>query len=246
MSDKKEDKGIPVLETFGISWLRSRQEDVEDFDSFVIERLKLWEESSDEDDGDLKEAVKTFSTYLGDDDLNVIKAGWQKAVKRYGKTMSIAGIVGYELWGEESGKEYAGISREKAIEINNWLWDKAFRQRTFALDKLVSEMSKEFELDERQAENIIRTEMANIFNKMREWGYEGTRVRKFRWVAKEDACEKCKEVERLAEKGVTLEELKRIIKQVGGKYAREWTVHPQCRCTFIRKYGEGKGWERIK
>jgi len=42
-----------------------------------------------------------------------------------------------------------------------------------------------------------------------------------------------------------LEELKELIKSYGGEYAREWTVHPQCRCTFVRAHGPKKGWEKV-
>jgi hypothetical protein len=123
-----------------------------------------------------------------------------------------------------------------------WLLTK----RRFDLDELKREVVDKFGIDEKQAENIIRTEFANIFNKMREWAYlEKTKVRKFRWVAKADACEKCKAVEAASKSGVSLERLKDLIREYGGRYAREWSVHPQCRCSFTRAKGSVEGWERV-
>jgi hypothetical protein len=185
--------------------------------------------------------IETYSTVLDDDDLEIVKVGWQLGVKRYAKGERIAGIVGYEDW-----PGYEGLDRATSERINAFLWDLAFGARTFKLDDLKSQLIERFGLDDRQAENIVRTEMANIFNKVREWAYlEKTRVRKFKWVAKEDACEKCKAVEMASRQGVTLEELKELIRSYGGKYAREWTVHPQCRCTFVRAHGPKKGWEKV-
>lgn len=171
------------------------------------------------------------------DDVDVLKAGWQLGVKRYGRKRAARGVVGYEEW-----PGYVGLSRKESLEINNWLWDMAFTRRTLDLRKLVNGLVEEFMLDEQQAENIVRTELANIFNKMREWAYtRETGVKKFKWVAKHDACEKCREVELRTAEGVSLKALKAIIRKVGGKHAREWTVHPQCRCTFVRAEGAARG-----
>ena len=189
----------------------------------------------------LTEALETYSTYLGPEDYEIVKAGWQLGVKRYAKGERIAGIVGYEAW-----PGYEGLDKATSERINAFLWDLAFGARTLKLEDLKSQLIERFGLEDRQAENIVRTEMANIFNKMREWAYlEKTKVKKFRWVAKKDACEKCKAVERASIKGVTLEELKELIRSYGGEYAREWTVHPQCRCTFVRAHGPKKGWEKV-
>jgi hypothetical protein len=192
-------------------------------------------------DDNLRKALDTYSTVLDNTDFEIVKAGWQLGVKRYAKESRIAGVVGYEEW-----EGYEGLGRDRSLELNDFLWDMAFNKRRFDLDELKREVVDRFGIDDKQAENIIRTEFANIFNKMREWAYlEKTKVRKFRWVAKADACEKCKAVEAASKNGVSLEKLKELIKEYGGKYAREWTVHPQCRCSFTRASGSVKGWERV-
>jgi hypothetical protein len=186
-------------------------------------------------------AISNYSTLIDADDYEIVKAGWQLGVKRYAREPKIAGIVGYEEW-----EGYEGLGRDRSLELNDFLWDMAFNKRRFGLDELKREVVDKFGIDEKQAENIIRTEFANIFNKMREWAYlEKTKVRKFRWVAKADACEKCKAVEAESKSGVSLERLKELIKEYGGKYAREWSVHPQCRCSFTRAKGSVEGWERV-
>jgi hypothetical protein len=211
-------------------------EDEEDY-----ERLRRGLEEFYEKEHGISKYVETYSTVVDNEDLEIVKVGWQLGVKRYAKGERIAGIVGYEDW-----PGYEGLDRVTSERINAFLWDLAFGARTFKLDDLKSQLIEKFGLDDRQAENIVRTEMANIFNKMREWAYlEKTKVKKFRWVAKEDACEKCKAVEKASSKGVTLEELKELIRSYGGEYAREYTVHPQCRCTFVRAHGPKKGWEKV-
>lgn len=238
----EEDYSFIIPETLGVSWLREKYR--EKLDEKVSERIDEYFSISKRDSSDdevLKKAIETYSVYLGKEDEEIIKAGWQLGVKRYGKEMSIAGIVGYEEW-----EEYVGIPREKAISVNNWIWDKVFSKKTLDLEKLKAEMVEIFKIPESQAEAIIRTEMANIFNKMREWGYlEKTDAKYFKWVAKADACEKCKRIEAMTRRGISLDELKKLIREIGGKYAREWTVHPQCRCTFVKARGRKKSWEKV-
>jgi hypothetical protein len=212
---------------------------VEDEDAY--EALKRDLEQLYEKEYGISKYVETYSTVVDNDDLEIVKIGWQLGVKRYGKGERIAGIVGYMDW-----PGYEGIDRATSERINAFLWDMAFAARRFNLDELKSQLAKRFGLDDVQAERIVRTEMANIFNKMREWAYlEKTRVKKFRWVAKADACEKCKAVEAEAKGGVTLEELKEIVRKHGEPYAREWSVHPQCRCTFVRARSPKEGWEKV-
>jgi hypothetical protein len=183
--------------------------------------------------------AQNYTSIISDEDYDILKAGWQLGVKRYDKESRIAGIVGYEQW-----PGYEGLDRATSERINAFLWDMAFAKRRFGLDEIVMELKNRFGLDEKKAELIVRTEFANIFNKMREWAYkEKTEVKKFKWVAKEDACEKCRQIAEVSKRGVTLDELKELIKQYGGPYAREWTVHPNCRCTFVRKAGRKKRWE---
>ena len=224
----------------------------DDFEKLVERLKKTHEEISGitkiekkleglEVDMKIQAVAKEYTTVVDDEDYEILKAGWQLGVKRYGKDLRRAGIVGYDEW-----LGYSGLDRATSDEINAYLWDMAFLKKKFDLKDLVAELSEEFGLDEKQAELIVRTEMANIFNKMREWGYlEKTDVKKFVWVAKEDSCELCKRVEKMSKKGVTLEELKAFISEVGFPYSREWTVHPNCRCSFVRKSGKKQGWEKI-
>jgi len=210
-------------------------------DEDAYERLKRGLEQFYEKEHGILKYVETYSTVVDRDDLEIVKVGWQLGVKRYAKGERMTGIVGYEDW-----PGYEGLDKATSERINAFLWDLAFGARTFKLEDLKSQLIERFGLEDRQAENIVKTEMANIFNKMREWAYlEKTKVRKFKWVAKEDACGKCKAVERASSRGVTLEELKELIKSYGGEYAREWTVHPQCRCTFVRAHGPKKTWEEV-
>jgi hypothetical protein len=214
---------------------------VENEDGYRLLKSDLEELYEKEYVARIKNALEQYSTTIDDFDTDIVKAGWQLGVKRYAKEPKIAGIVGYEEW-----EGYEGLGRDKSLGLNYFLWDMAFNKRKFDLEELKRDVVKKFGIEEKQAENIIRTEFANIFNKVREWAYiEKTKVRKFKWVAKDDACEKCRGVEKASKRGVSLEKLKELVKEYGGEYAREWTVHPQCRCSFIRYSGDKSWWEKI-
>jgi len=232
---------IPHDVIYGGNWLHESRKKTKSEKTEVIESYDAIEKKLGNLEIDLKlrAFAKEYTTIVDDEDYDILKAGWQLGVKRYDKESRIAGIVGYEQW-----PGYEGLDRATSERINAFLWDMAFAKRRFGLDEIVMELKNRFGLDEKKAELIVRTEFANIFNKMREWAYkEKTEVKKFKWVAKEDACEKCRQIAEVSKRGVTLDELKELIKQYGGPYAREWTVHPNCRCTFVRKVGRRKRWE---
>jgi len=228
---------VPYDVIYGGNWLYEGRRKEEEADSSLEEAEKVLEDL--EYEMKLRGYANEYTTVVDEEDYEILKTGWQLGVKRYDKESRIAGIVGYEAW-----PEYVGIDPATSAAINAYLWDMAFSKKKFDLKELVKELSKKFKLDTDQAEVIVRTEMANIFNKMREWAYqEKTEVTKFVWVAKKDACDKCLAIAKASKRGVTLEELKELVKIYGGSYAREWTVHPNCRCTFVRKYGKKARWE---
>ncbi|MCS7118297.1 MAG: hypothetical protein NZ957_05890 [Thaumarchaeota archaeon] len=205
----------------------------------LLKEAELETGETEKADGLLPLYLEVYGRDLGD--FEVAKAGWHLGAKRYRKKRALAGIVGHEEW-----PEYEGLTKEESRRLNDWLWYQVYTQKSLSLTKLVSGVSEKFGLPYSNAERIVRTELANIFNKMREWAYETeTQVAKFVWVAPPDACEKCTEVAKRSAAGVSIARLKRLIKEVGESQAREWTVHPNCRCTFVRKYGRQRGWERV-
>lgn len=97
-----------------------------------------------------------------------------------------------------------------------------------------------------QGRTIVRTEIHNIYAKAREEMYskyeeEAEVTLLYRWLSANDfrTCKVCREIERRTKKGVTMDRLKDVIRDVMRKHGlrydprKPFTVHPNDRCTFI-------------
>jgi hypothetical protein len=185
-----------------------------------------------------KEEIEWFTTVEDEDDLEILKTFWNRAVKDYGDARRAGAIDLAGFWGK-----FEGVSQADSDKINGIL-ERAMLFKIFDKDKIVDVIVDETGIDRSKAETIARTEMANLCSKARELAYkEKTNVTKFVWSAKSDACEVCQEIKNQAKDGVTLNQLRVIIEKVGGEKAREFVAHPNCRCSFVRKFGEKRWWE---
>lgn len=180
-----------------------------------------------------------ITTVVDDEDVldvgfEIVKERLSLALKRYPKSMVYSALIDGELW-----QKYAGLTKEQSKRINEILVDSILEGKYLYPRVVAQKISREIGLPMNRALIIARTELAYTANKAREFAYkEMTNVEKFVWVAEPDACEKCKRVQELSSKGVTLEELKRIIRRVCGGTARELLCHPNCRCSIKRFYDD--------
>lgn len=183
-----------------------------------------------------------FTTIDNVYDYNIVKGGMKKlhrAIKNYRKQSIKNAIVDTEFW-----EKYANINKSTSSQINDFLEESILNGSWVDKEYVISGIMQ-FGLDRSRAELIAKTELANISNKARELQYRDfTKVQKFKWKVSRDSkvCKKCREVEERTRNGVTLDELKQIIKDVGGDTAREWVVHPGCRCLFKRYYRKNVRW----
>jgi len=188
---------------------------------------------------ELKKIPYEWFTIIADnDDLEILKWGLHKAIKNYGKER-IKALIDMGFW-----KKYSGLTDEQSKRVNEILLETVLQQRWINKEHVVGRLVREAGLDRSKAELIGMTELANIANKAREIAYlEKTRVRKFKCKSEGDSnvCKKCKEVENLTAGGVTIDELKQILKQYNGGYDR-YNVHPGCRCIIIRAYEKDLRW----
>lgn len=185
-----------------------------------------------------KEGVGWF-TYTDDDDWEVLKAGWSRAVKDYGDAR-IGALLQTDFW-----RKYSGVTDRTSRRINGIII-KNVGFRNYNKDAIVDEVVRLTGIDRNQADLIVRTEMSNLAQKAREIAYrDRTYVTKFRWETAKDqrSCEKCEALETLTRKGVDLETLKALVEKMGEGSAREWVLHPGCRCKFVRAYGKKRKWE---
>lgn len=172
-----------------------------------------------------------FTTIVDAEDREIVKEYLPKAIQNYGEYTTKALEEG-RLW-----FMYSGLTFEQSRKINEilkWIVKKRYwKYKEYVIRKLMKEVG----IDRKKAELIAITELSYLANKARELAYKNeTGVQKFVYVNEPGACEKCREVARRTRDGVTLEELKDIVREVCGNSAREYLCHPRCRCTFIRKH----------
>jgi len=176
---------------------------------------------------------------VANEEIDVLKAMWGKAVKTH-----FYGYDRYEAAVEDDyWEKYAGITKRKSSRINGILLMNILN-KNYKKDAIVQQIVDETGIDRDKAEIIVETEMANILNLARETAYKKrTKVKKFRYSVGKDACDVCKEIACRTADGVSLDELKKIIKEVAGEKARGYIAHPRCKCTFERARGEKAWWE---
>jgi len=195
---------------------------------------------------------ENITTVVDDYDLQLLELGFQKIQRRfarwarkYPKSMVYQALIEGEMW-----KNYKGLSKKDCEKINDILVKSILEGKYTKPELVAKRIEKEVRLPYNRALLIAKTELANMANKARELAYKSmTKVQKFVWITERDSkvCEKCKEVARRSQNGVSLEELKRIIKEVAPDTARELLVHPGCRCSVYRYYPDKRyvrWWEK--
>jgi uncharacterized OB-fold protein len=189
-----------------------------------------------------KEDVNWFSSVIDDYDLDVLKSGWNKAVAHRFEGIASSRFGALEI--ADFWKKYAGITVRKSRVINGIIY-KAVLERNTDENLIVKEIVDRTGLDVDQADLIVKTEMANIALEARELAYKDrTEVTKFMYpsIGDEKECECCKRIIERTKGGVSMDELKNIVKEESPS-ARGLVIHPACRHPFTRKYGEKDSWE---
>jgi hypothetical protein len=161
-----------------------------------------------------------------DGEIEVLKSVWSKSVIAhfYGRH-GFEGAIEAGYW-----EKYAGLTKEQSDVVNGIIFLNVIR-KNYSRKSIAEEIAKTVGIDIEKAELIVSTELAHIMNKAREIAYrEKTKVEKFRYVNSKDACEVCRAIAERVKKGVTLDELKEIVKEVAGEKSREYIAHPRCRC----------------
>lgn len=137
-------------------------------------------------------------------------------------------------------KIFEGLKYEESENVKDFILGHVSGDIDFS--ELIKKIVSTTKLNEDEAERIARTETQSLNNKMREMSYERIDPEnefKYRWVGPSDyrTTKICKAITSRTADGVSLKELKKIIKQEGTKGGfdtREYTPHINCRHTFIR------------
>jgi len=102
------------------------------------------------------------------------------------------------------------------------------------------------EISRFQAEMIVRTEQSAVYNTARELSYKEADPQDkmlYKWIGPTDArtTDICKNIKSRSMKGVSMEELKKIVKDESRKAdanwaVRDWVPHANCRHSFVRYF----------
>lgn len=188
-----------------------------------------------------KEDFEVFTSVLDDVDYEILKVGWSQAVKgRFGSLRDwLFSTLSHDWMG------YEGLTKTQSDAVNDVIASMV-EDGVVNVNKIIEAVVDEVGIPEEKAELIVKTELANLANRVREEIYRSrTNVKKFvfKTMGDEAVCEKCSLVESMTANGVSLDDIKKIIKEVGGQYARDYTVHPLCRCAIAAKHGGRFSWE---
>ena len=142
------------------------------------------------------------------------------------------------------GRKFEGVSRMISDRIKDYLVRAL--QKGYPVEKIRDHIARQGkgEIGIMQAEMIARTEIQALQNAVREWSYKKLDKEnkfKFKWIGSKDnrICKACFELIDETEKGVSIDELRKLVKEKSNKHFpklenREWTVHPTDRCTFVK------------
>lgn len=131
-------------------------------------------------------------------------------------------------------KTFDGLSKQKSDAVKDVIVNGLIEN--IALNDIVERIVK-IGVDKKQAELIARTEQTAIQNDAREIIFNELDIKLVKWIGPDDnrTSDVCKEITKLTKNGVTLEQLKKIIKDVSAKHgleARDYVAHPNERHTI--------------
>lgn len=141
------------------------------------------------------------------------------------------------------GKKFEGMSGTVSDRIKEYMV-RALR-KGYPMNQIMNYVKRTGKTDIRQAENIARTETQALQNKVREWAYKTVDPEgqlKYKWLSIPDhrRTSICKNITNRTSNGVTIDELKTIIKEesIKGGFdgSREFTPHTNCRSSWIRHF----------
>ena len=138
-------------------------------------------------------------------------------------------------------KKFDGINKSTSDLIKDYILKSIIEGKD--LNSVVKYIMNKGKTDKQQAETIASTERQSLINKTREYIYNQSDPEgetRYKWLNPLDkrTSKICKNITENSKQGLTLNELKELIKQEannnGMKDPREWTPHPNCRSVMVR------------
>jgi hypothetical protein len=136
-------------------------------------------------------------------------------------------------------RKFEGLSKQQSNLIKDYLISAV--EHRIPYSDMVDQVKLLADLDDAQAESIVRTETHELRMKLRQVAYEERLPEdaKYKWIGPSDdrTSPVCKDIVDATRNGVTLPELQGIIKEKADKYglkARDFTPHPNCRHVYVR------------
>ena len=140
---------------------------------------------------------------------------------------------------------FSGLE-DKLVEKVQEAIKSSITKEGFDLSKLSKNIQEEADLTKARADLIARTETTKVANAARINSYKKSgEDLKFKWIGPTDrrTSKVCKNIKKRTEKGVSMEELIKIVQEESKKEFPEWVVdenspvaHPNCRHVLVRKF----------
>ncbi|MEW6295947.1 MAG: hypothetical protein AB1467_06730 [Candidatus Diapherotrites archaeon] len=138
---------------------------------------------------------------------------------------------------------YSNMNSSISKKLNEIISEAYAKPEEFTIKKIMDKMKETISEEDYKLERIARTETNHVSNIARMNSYMKADPKgefKYKWIGPDDyrTTELCKELKQKTSNGVTLKELKELIKSTSNKYgfeARDFTPHVNCRHSYIRK-----------
>lgn len=132
---------------------------------------------------------------------------------------------------------FAGYNRTDSTAIRNVM--RMAIKNNFPKREIYRLLKTSFNMDNAQAKLIVDTEVEHFVNKTRA-EYFGNSSKKIIWRVKdENACPMCKELAERTANGVTIDEMRDMIREIvlknGKRQLRHFILHPRDRCRVVSK-----------
>lgn len=178
--------------------------------------------------------------------LNIIEEGYKSVQDHFLNKQTVSQDVLRALLQDNIvWKAFEGVGEQLSEKLGDVVKDFMITPEMFNVDKMVEAMKDIADVSINRLETIARTETQAVAMKGRELGfnvYDPQQSWIYKWVGPDDwrTSTQCKEIKARQGKGLHLNELKALIKEVSEKYggkswtARDWIAHINCRHGIVR------------
>ena len=188
----------------------------------------------------MKDYCRWFTTIFNCEDYELLKNGWNKAIRRYENGEELKILDDTDFW-----NKYNGLTKDESAKVNNILVKFIISGKWPNKNEVIDTISNEIEISKDRAELIATTELSNFANRVRIEMYKNnTRVKFVRIENENDGrvCDLCKKIAQKTRRGIPINELEYRLREWTNGLSRGLVIHPRCRCIVVRVDKRNRRW----